>query len=70
MKDEREAAFLRESGRVSHNVGVQMENARSPHVTEFIVGTVRSDWKDERRLRGDILIAGTTSRPEKVHEES
>ena len=47
-----------------------MENARSPHVIEFIVGTVRSDWKDERRLRGDILIAGTTSRPEKVHEES
>ena len=37
LKDEREAAFLRESGRVIHNVGAGKENA------EFIVGTVRSD---------------------------
>ena len=50
--DEREAAFLRESGRVFHNVGAQKENALSPYVTEFIVGTVRSDLEDERRLRG------------------
>ena len=48
LKDEREAAFLRESGRV----GAQKENARSPYVTEFIVGTVRSYLEDERRLRG------------------
>ena len=52
MKDEREAAFLRESGRVFHTVGAQKEKARSPYVTEFIVGTVRSDLEDERRLRG------------------
>ena len=52
MKDDREAAFLREWGRVYHNVGAQKENAPSPYVTEFIVGTVRSDLEDERRLRG------------------
>ena len=35
------------------------------------MGTVRSDLEDERRLRGDdILVARTTNRPEKVHEES
>ena len=50
--DEREAAFLRESGRVLYTVGAQKENARSLYVTEFIVGTVRSDLEDERRLRG------------------
>ena len=42
----------RESGRVFHNVGAQKENVHSPYVTEFIVGTVRSDLEDERRLRG------------------
>ena len=52
LKDEREVAFLREWGRVFHNVGAQKENAPSPYVTEFIVGTVRSDLEDERRLRG------------------
>ena len=51
-KDEREAAFLRESGRVFHNVGAQKKNARSPYVTEFILGTVRRDLEDEHRLRG------------------
>ena len=29
LKDEREAAFLRELGRVFHNVGAQKDNARS-----------------------------------------
>ena len=48
QKDKREAAFLRESRRVFHNVGARKENARSPYVTEFIVGTVRSDLEDER----------------------
>ena len=48
LKDKREAAFLRESRRVFHNVGARKENARSPYVTEFIVGTVRSDLEDER----------------------
>ena len=52
LKDEREAAFLRESGRVFHTVGAQKEKARSPYGTEFIVGTVRSDLEDECRLRG------------------
>ena len=52
MKDEREAAFLRESGRVFYTVGAQKEKARSPYVKEFVVGTVRSDLEDERRLRG------------------
>ena len=42
----------KESGRVFLNVGAQKENARSPYVTEFILGTVRSDLEDERRLRG------------------
>ena len=44
--------MLRESGRVFHNVGAQKENTRSLYVTEFTVGTVRSDLEDERRLRG------------------
>ena len=50
--DEREAAFLRESERVFHNVGAQKENAHSLYVTEFIVGTVRNDLEDECRLGG------------------
>ena len=61
LKDEREAAFLRQLERVFHNVGAQKDNACSPCVTDFIVGTARSDLENEAR---------TTNRPEKVHEES
>lgn len=34
-----------------HNLGAEKEEARSPYVTEFTVGTVKSSLEDERRFR-------------------
>ena len=42
--------FLIESGRLSLNIGREKEKVRSPHVTEFTVGTVKSSLEDECRL--------------------
>ena len=41
------------------------------YVTEFTARIVKNNLEDERRRRGDdILVAGMTNRPEKVHEKS
>ena len=34
-----------------HNIGAEKEKARSPHVREFTVGTVKKSLEDKRRLR-------------------
>ena len=46
-----ETSFLRESGRVFHDVDARKESAHSPYVTEFTVGIVKIDLEDDRRLR-------------------
>ena len=51
LKDERDVVFLTESGILFHNIGAEKEKARSPYVTVFTVGTVKSSLEDERRLR-------------------
>ena len=43
--------FKIESVRLFHNIGGEKEKARSPYVTEFTEGTVKSGLEDERRLR-------------------
>ena len=71
LNDESESAFLSESGRVFREVGAPKENARSPYVTEFTVGTVKVIWRmNEDFVVDDILVTGTTNRPEKVRKES
>ena len=67
LKDERDAAFLTESGRLFHNINVEKEKARSPYVTEFTVGTVKSSLEDERRLRCGLYCCRNVSRLEKVN---
>ena len=51
FKDERDVVFLTESGRLFHDIGAEKEKARSPYVTEFTLGTVKSSLENERRLR-------------------
>ena len=47
LKDEREPAVLRKSGRVFHNVGAHKEN-----VCLRLLSRVKRDLEDEWRLRG------------------
>ena len=52
LKDERDVVSLIESARLFHdNIRAEKEKARSPYVTEFTVGTVKSSSEDKRRLR-------------------
>ena len=51
LKDERDVVSLTESARLFHNISAEKEKARSPYVTEFAVGTVKSSSEDKRRLR-------------------
>lgn len=46
LNDERDGAFLIESGLLFNNVGAEKEKVRSPYLTEFIEGIA-----DERKLR-------------------
>ena len=50
LKDKRDVVFLTEPARLFHNIGAKKEKARSPYVTEFTVGTVKSSLEDERWL--------------------
>ena len=71
-KNESKSAFLSESGRVFHDVArCTEENAQSPYVTEFTVGTVKVIWRiNEDFVVDDIIVTGTTNRPDKVRQES
>ena len=51
LKDEKDVVFLIESVRMLHNIGVEKEKARSPYVTKFTVGTIKSSLEDERGFR-------------------
>ena len=60
-----------ENAQIDWTTGAQKKNALSPYLTEFTLGTVKSDWMmNEDFVVDDISVKWTANRSEKAHEES